>query len=54
MKIFKIKDLFVGSSTIAYGSPTENICAADNIAKYFENINQGDCAGLLARLKLKF
>lgn len=46
---------FVGSSTIAYGSPTENICAADNIAKYFfENINKGDCAGLaLSKAKIE-
>ena len=46
---------FIGSSTIAYGSPTEQICAADNIAKYFfENVNNGDCVGLaLSKAKLE-
>ena len=46
---------FIGSSTIAYGSPDEDIFAADNIALYFfKKLQAGDEIGVaLAKAKLK-
>lgn len=46
---------FIGSSTIAYGTPTDELCAADHIAQYFfENFDNGDSVGsALSKTKLR-
>jgi hypothetical protein len=46
---------FIGSSTIAYGTPNDELCAADHIAQYFfENFDNGDSVGsALSKTKLQ-